>query len=192
LTVLTIWWTHVPPGDFVTHHWALGLLGAAVTGAIVGVGIRKTPTTLIRTGRALHEAETWEGVVYGLSEGLLISVLPAFVAWQATGDAGWSTAATWAAALLAGAAMIAIHHLGYWDHRGPLVLAVIAGCLLLTAGHLVTGTILGPVVGHVVMHIAGVMKGVEPPPHGHVRASVTCPRAVRLSTSAPGWDTVRT
>lgn len=171
LAVATVWLTDVPARDFVGHHWAQGLLGAGVTGAILGFGIRKTPATFPRTGHELREAEAWEGVVYGISEGLLLSALPAFVAWQATADAGWSTTGAWAVALAASAVMIAVHHFGYWDYRGPTVLEVIAGCLILTVGYLATGSILAPVGGHIIMHIAGVTKGVELPPHPHVPAA---------------------
>ena len=165
LGAITAWATGAAAADLVAHHWAQGLVGAVVTGAIVGFGIRRTPASLVRSGRALHEAEAWEGVVYGISEGALLSALPAFVAWQVAVDAGWATAGAWAAAVTASALVIAVHHFGYWDYRGPLVLEVLAGCLILTVGYLVTGSVLAPVGGHVIMHVAGVTKGVELPPH---------------------------
>ncbi|HLF39936.1 MAG TPA: hypothetical protein VI854_00540 [Acidimicrobiia bacterium] len=40
--------------------------------------------------------------------------------------------AGWAASLGAGAAMIAVHHFGYWDYRGRAVLPAVAGCSLLS------------------------------------------------------------
>lgn len=168
LGAVAVWLTHVPAADFLAHHWGWGLVGALVTGAILGFGIRKMPATLPRRGGELHEAEAWEGVVYGISEGALLSALPAFVAWQVVVDAGWSTVAAWAAGLAASALVIAVHHLGYWDYRGPVLLEVVAGCLVLTAGYLATGSILAPLLGHVIMHVAGVTKGVELPPHRHV------------------------
>ena len=167
LTATTVWLTHVGTADFFGHNLAWGFVGAAITGGLVGFGIRKVPATLPRAGHELHEAEAWEGVVYGISEGTLLSALPAFVAWQAAVDAGWATAAAWGAALVASALLIAVHHLGYWDYRGPLVFEAVGGCLVLTVGFLATGSIVAPVLGHVVMHIAGVTKGVELPPHPH-------------------------
>ena len=165
LTAATIALTETDTDEFFAHSWGWGVLGALVTGAIVGTGIRQTPATLHRTGRELHEAEAWEGVVYGISAGLLLSALPAFVAWQAAHDAGWNAAASWAVALAASAVVIAVHHFGYRDYRSPLVLEVLAGCLILTVGYLATGSVVAPVLGHVIMHIAGVTKGVELPPH---------------------------
>ena len=149
------------------HHWRAGLLAGAVTGAIVGVAIRKMPADLPRTGRELHVAEGWEGLVYGLDEGLLLSGLPAFVAWQAATDASWSIPASWLAALAASGALIVTHHLGYWDYRNRQVLIVLFGCLVLTAGYLASGSLVAPVIGHVLMHVSGITKGVELPPHQH-------------------------
>lgn len=162
---VALWLVDAWSVDLLAHHWRSGLVGALVTGAVVGYGIRKTPATHPRSGRELREAEAWEGLVYGVSEGLLLSALPALVAWQAAVDSGWGAVPSWLSALGASAAVIALHHFGYWDYRGPLVLEVVAGCLILTVGFLVTGSVLAPVIGHVVMHIAGVTKGVELPPH---------------------------
>jgi len=165
LAVAVVWLARIPTGDLLGHRWAWGLLGGVVSGAFVGYGIRRMPARLRRGGHELHEAEAWEGVVYGISEGLLLSGLPTFVAWQAADDAGWSTAAAWGAAVAASAVMIGIHHFGYWDYRTPLVFEAIAGCLVLTIGYLATGSIVAPVLGHVIMHVAGITKGVELPPH---------------------------
>lgn len=171
LTALTVWLIHVPTGDFITHNWMWGLVGAAGSGVLVGFGIRKVPATLPRRGHELHEAEAWEGAVYGMSEGTILSVLPAVTAWQAAADAGWTTPVRWTTALLASAAVIAVHHFGYWDYRSPLVLEAIGGCLILTVAYLATGSIIAPIGGHIIMHISGITKGVELPPHPRVGAN---------------------
>jgi hypothetical protein len=157
--------------DAVTHNWQRGLVGGVGTGLVLGFGMRKMPATLRRSGRALHTAEAWEGVVYGIAEGLLLSGLPVWIAWQAAVDSGWVDVAGWGAALSASAVMIAIHHFGYWDFRGPQVVPALAACLLLSAAYLMTGSVLAPVVGHVVLHLAAIVKGVALPPHDHVLAT---------------------
>ena len=169
---ITVALAKVPLADLLGHRWPQGLLAAAVTGAIVGIALRKMPGNLPRSGRALHVAEAWEGVVYGLAEGVLLSALPTFVVWQAASDDAWPTGATWAASLAASAAMIAIHHFGYWDYRNRHVLIVVGGCLVLTAGYLASGSLVAPALGHVVMHLAGITRGVELPPHEHVAQAV--------------------
>jgi hypothetical protein len=169
LTAATLWITEASAGDLLGHNWAWGLAVAIATGAVLGYGLRKMPASLPRSGHDLHEAEAWEGVVYGISEGALLSALPAFVAWQAAADAGWSTIGAWVVALGASAAVIAVHHFGYWDYRNKSVLEVIAGCSILTVGYLATGSVLAPILGHVIMHVAGVTKGVELPPHRHAQ-----------------------
>jgi hypothetical protein len=170
-TVVVAWQSDTTVADMVTHHWVQGVLAGVATGVVVAAAIRKIPATLQRSGHDLHVAEAWEGVVYGISEGVLLSGLPAFVAWQAATDADWGTASAWAAGLVASAAMIAVHHFGYWDYRNRQVLVVVGGCLILTVGYLATGSLLAPALGHVLMHVSGITKGVELPPHRHPSAA---------------------
>jgi hypothetical protein len=164
-TAATAWGADVSVWRLASHHWQAGVLGGMVTGLVVGAAIRKLPAKLRRTGRDLRTAEAWEGIVYGITEGVLLSGLPVFVAWTVATDRGSSAPASWAIALAASATMIAVHHFGYWDFRGRQVLPAIAACLLLSAAYLVTGSLVAPALGHVIMHLAGITKGVELPPH---------------------------
>jgi hypothetical protein len=171
MTAAIVWSGDVSVADAVTHNWQRGLAGGVATGLVLGFGMRRMPATLRRSGRALHAAEAWEGVVYGTAEGVLLSVLPVWIAWQAAVDSGWGDAAGWSGSLSASAVMIAIHHFGYWDFRGPQVGPAVVACLLLSTAYLVTGSVLAPAVGHVVLHLAAITKGVALPPHDHVLAS---------------------
>ena len=166
----TVWATDVSVQSFLGHNWQEGLAAGLISGVVVALAIRKFPATLHRSGHELVEAEAWEGVVYGISEGLLLSALPSFVAWQAAADAGWNTVASWAIALAAGAVMIAVHHFGYWDYRNKQVLVVVMGCSILTVAFLASGSVVAPALGHVLMHVGGITKGVELPPHDHIVA----------------------
>ena len=166
-TALVVWIGDFPLGPLFTENWEMGVIAGIVAGVIGGVGIRKFPATLRRSGRQLMQAEAWEGVVYGIAEGLLLSALPVAVISAAGEDAGWATATTWFAALAASAVVIAIHHFGYWDFRNRHVLEALGGCLMLSLACLISGSVLAAVVGHIVLHAAGIVKGIELPPRPH-------------------------
>jgi hypothetical protein len=113
----------------------------------------------------------WEGVVYGTTEGLLLPVLPVLVVWQAFAAHGWSSGTgkplvAGTAAILASLAMIVIHHLGYRGFRDPAILGtVMGGCGLLSLAYLLTASPLAAVGGHIVLHTAANLHGVEMPPY---------------------------
>ncbi len=175
-TVAYLVWSGTDAGDFLVHHWRWGLLGAAITGAVLGRGISRQPVRVPRRGRWLVLALGWEGLVYGATEGLLLSVLPVLLVWQSAWLAGWRDGGAVAAGVLglvASAAFIGVHHLGYRGFRGPQVLIIIAACSLLSLAYLLTASILAPVIGHILMHAAAVTHGTEMPPYlpGHEDAA---------------------
>jgi hypothetical protein len=162
--------------DTARHHWPAGLAAALVTGLLTGAALRKNePPARYLAGSELRAAAALEGLVYGVAEGLLLSALPVFIAWQAAADAGWSEGPAWAVSLVASALMIVVHHLGYWDYRGPQVALVVAGCGLLSLGYLATGSLLAPALGHALMHVMGVTGGIVLPPHARPPAVQPAP-----------------
>lgn len=156
-------------GDLLAPRSLGGLVGGLVVGAITATAMRRMPATLHRTGRQQVAAAGWEGVVYGIAEGVLLSALPALVAWQGAEALGWegtsARVARWTSALLASALVIVVHHLGYWEYRNRMLVPITVACSLLTVAYLVTGSVLAPVVGHVLMHLAAIRHGTELPPH---------------------------
>lgn len=162
---LTAWAADTPLSSLIADHWPAGIVGGVATSGVLAVAMWKIPATMHRSGRELIDADAWEGVIYGTAEGILLSGLPVYVAWQAAADAGWNTASRWVAALVASAAMTAIHHFGYWDFRGRKVIPAVIACLVLSVGYIATGSMIAAILGHVLMHVAGVTKGVELPPH---------------------------
>lgn len=170
-TVGYVAWADVGIRDFLVDNWLWGLAVGVLAGTIPAFAMaRMKATTPAEHGVRRAARVAWDGVVYAISEGLLLSTLPALMAWQMLHILGWSgTAGTVlriALPLLASIAVIITHHLGYPEFRNPreMSLAVI-GCGLLTVGFLITGNILTAPVGHVLMHTAGVLHGTELPPH---------------------------
>ena len=95
LTVGYVAWLGTPPGELLTNHWGWGLVVAPVCAAPLIIGMQKQPATHAMTGRPLATAMLWEGVVYGIAEGLLLSALPVLMTWQMIHSLGWS--GVWAA-----------------------------------------------------------------------------------------------
>ena len=72
-------------------------------------------------------------------------------------------------ALGASLLVTAAYHPGYQEFRGPAVIQPLIGNALLTLGFLLTGSPAAAIVGHVIMHAAAVVHGMETtvqlPPH---------------------------
>lgn len=175
LTVLTgalcagyVSWLGLGIGDVVANHWGWGLLGAVMAGSVLTVLAMHQPAGQRLHGRRLVGAMVWEGAVYGTAEGVLLSALPPFIAWQMVESLGWSGAAgviaRWGLPLVAAAAVVVVHHLGYWNFRNRILVPVTLGLSLLSLGFLLTASWITPAFGHVIAHGGLLMHGSEMPP----------------------------
>jgi hypothetical protein len=164
-------WSDTDLADFVTSHWGWGLVGAAVTGTILATMMRDQPGGPRPHGWPLAGTLAWEGIVYGTAEGLLLSVLPVLVTWQAFAAHDWTSGTgrvlvAGTAAMLASLTVIVIHHLGYRGFGDPALLGtVMVGCGLLSLAYLLTASPLAAVGGHIIMHMAANLHGVELVPY---------------------------
>lgn len=164
---------------FWTDGWAWGILGGVVAAALLAVALRR-----IREPR-LHQpggvaTVLWETVVYGVAEGVLLSVLPAVMVWSAFAGAGWSTGwlavGAGAAAMTASLIVIVVHHLGYAAFRNKRMTQAVMGCAPLTLAYLVTGNPFSAIVGHILLHAAVLQRHMELPPE----SSIPAPTDARL------------
>ena len=171
ITVGYVAWLGAGVTALLGTHWAWGLLAAPLCGAFPIAGMTRLPVTQRLTGRRLGIALLWEGVVYGITEGALLSVLPVLMTWQMIHSLGWSgtggALARWTLPVVASVVIIIVHHLGYWEYRNQLLVPISAGCGLLAVGYLVTASPIAPVLAHVLTHSAGLVHGTELPPHPH-------------------------
>jgi hypothetical protein len=164
-------WSDTGLTSFATNHWGWGLVGAAVAGAILAILSRHQPRGPRAEGWRLAVTLAWEGVVYGSTEGLLLSVLPVLVTWQAFAAHGWTSGTgrslvAGTTAMAASLAVIVIHHLGYRGfHSRAALVPVMIGCGLLSLAYLLTASPLAAVGGHIILHTALNLRGTEMPPY---------------------------
>jgi MFS family permease len=164
-------WSDTSLGSLATNHWGWGLAGAAVAGALLARLSRHQPRGPRPQGWRLAATLAWEGVVYGSTEGLLLSVLPVLVTWQGFAAHGWTSGigkplVAGTAAMAASLAVIVVHHLGYRGFQDRAALApVMVGCGLLSLAYLLTASPLAAVGGHIVLHTALTLRGTEMPPY---------------------------
>jgi hypothetical protein len=168
LAVGYVAWLGIEAGELVTARLGWGVLAGIGAGLLLARAIKRQPVDRHVPRHDLPAILLWEGVVYGTAEGVLLAGLPAFIAWQMVHSTGWTgvggAVARWAIPLLAAAAVIVIHHLGYWNCRNRILVPITLGCSVLTTVYLVTASFLAPAVGHIVMHFGAVLHGVEMPP----------------------------
>jgi hypothetical protein len=195
LTVGYLAWSDTSLTSFATTRWGWGLAGAAVAGALLARLSRHQPSGPRPQGWRLAATLAWEGVVYGSTEGLLLSVLPVLVTWQGFAAHGWTSGigkplVAGTAAMGASLAVIVIHHLGYRGFHDRAALApVMVGCGLLSLAYLLTASPLAAVGGHILLHTALNLRGTEMPPYatggahivplGHQRPAATTATPVR-------------
>jgi len=166
-------WSGLSLTQVLSWHWLSGLILAPIVGLIPALGIIRMPATRVRHGGRLATALSWDAGIYGVAEGLLLSALPGFLAWNwvlTLGLDGWTdTLARWAVPLTFSVLVIVVHHLGYPEFRHPLGLVqACVACGLLTLGYLITGSVWTPTVGHVLLHSVAVVRGNALPPHSGI------------------------
>jgi hypothetical protein len=158
--------------DHLRRSWRRGVLGGLALGALLAVSVTVQPSSDAPAGLHLVMALVWLGLVYGLLDGLLLTVAPVLAIFGADTPSLSPRAGRWrrgALGLAASLFVTAAYHLGYEEFRGPQLLQPLVGNAIITAGYLVTGSIATPLLGHVIMHGAAVIHGRETtsqlPPH---------------------------
>lgn len=167
-------WSGLDTGQFLRRRWPLGVIGAVVVGALMVASVQRMAGSPRPAGWPLLWDLLWLGVVYGIVDALLLTVLPVVAIWRAGARRQWTShwagrVAVGAAAFAASLVVTAAYHLGYAEFRGPQVIDALIGNGLMTLGYLVTGSPIAAIGAHVALHIASVLHGVETtvtlPPH---------------------------
>lgn len=168
-------WSGVSVVNLLRHNWIWGCVGGILLGIWTVGNILSQPASPRSEGFTFVGELLWVGIVYGLTDAMLLSVLPVLGTWQAF--AAIDLTAHWWGKILAGLAAILFslvvtvaYHLGYPECRvagglfGPIL-----GNGAMTIGYVVTGNPIASALSHMSMHIAGVLQGpasvLQLPPH---------------------------
>ena len=92
-------WSNTDWVTFLSNQWLWGLVGAIIVGLLLIVMLTRGSRSRAQMfasaprpeGLRLVGALLWEGLVYGMAEGLLLSVLPVLITWQALSSLHWTT-----------------------------------------------------------------------------------------------------
>jgi hypothetical protein len=153
-----------------------------IWGVVVGVvlavvlirNVRSQPATRKSEGARLAFEIVWAGLIYGLIDGIYLSVMPVVAIWEGTQGLAWSATlpgkvAVGAICLLASLMVSVTYHLGYKEFRNSKIRFPVIGPGLMTLGVLISGSPLAAIISHPAMHIAAVLRGPETtiqlPPH---------------------------
>ena len=163
-------WSGLSLTELVRHNWVWGVVGAFVVRNIFA-----QPASARAVGLPLAFELLWSGVIYGLIDALLLSVLPVLATRQAFSTLGWTSdwpgkIAVGAIAFVGSLFVTVCYHLGYPEYRvqkgvfGPTI-----GNGIMTFGYLLTNNPITAIFSHIAMHIAGVLRGpasvTQLPPH---------------------------
>jgi hypothetical protein len=159
----------------VRRRWtAAVLLGVATGGVLAAMVLRTEDATSRPHGVELTAAVAWRGVVYGITDGLLLSVFPILVVFAAFAGTRLDRrlagkAAIGAIALAASLAMTAVYHAGYSDFRSEKMRKPLTGDVVWSMPTLLTLNPIGAPIAHASMHSTAVLHSYETdtflPPH---------------------------
>lgn len=167
-------WAGLDTKRFFLRHPMLGLTAAVVAGALAAQFVLSGPGSPRPEGMELIWAVLWLGVVYGVVDALLLTVMPVYAVWSIGFGLGWPGSwrgriGTGVLALLASALVTAAYHLGFPEFQGPQLVQPLIGNTLFSAAYLLSASPAAPILAHVAMHIAAVVHvygtSIPLPPH---------------------------
>jgi len=130
------------------------------------------PATAQLAGNYLVWSVFWRGLVYGIVDGLLLSVFPFWVVWNMFNVGNKSLPSKFAFCLLVFIFVWLVtssYHLGYKDFRSRKVVKANIGNTLISTPTIITANPLAAPLTHAAMHISAVLHSPETdlflPPH---------------------------
>lgn len=167
-------WSELSIVDLIRHNWVWGVIGAIILSIVTIKNVLSQPASPRAKGFRLAFDLVWSGFLYGLTDALLLSVLPVLATWQAFTLLNWT--ASWPGKILVGvfavlASMLvtSAYHWGYTEFRGKRIITANVGNSVMTLGYLITSNPLAAILCHPAMHMAAVLHGpalvAQLPPH---------------------------
>ena len=161
--------------EAVRRRWlAALLLGLAAAAVLAAVVLRTEDATPRPGGLGLVAAVAWRGVVYGIADGLLLSVFPILVVFAALAGSRLDRrfagkVVIGVVALAASLAMTFVYHSGYSDFRSDKMSKPLRGDVIWSVPTLLTLNPIGAPIAHVGLHTSAVLHSYETdtflPPH---------------------------
>lgn len=161
--------------EAVRRRWlAALLLGLAAAAVLAAVVLRTEDATPRPGGLDLVAAVAWRGVVYGITDGLLLSVFPILVVFAALAGSRLDRrfagkVVIGVVALAASLAMTFVYHSGYSDFRSDKMSKPLRGDVIWSIPTLLTLNPIGAPIAHVGLHTSAVLHSYETdtflPPH---------------------------
>jgi len=155
------------------RRWRPSLVGGVILSVLLAQSVLAQPGSERPRGLELVLSLGWYGVVYGAVDSLLLNIVPVLEVYRTRPAEelhdGVHRFRVGVAALLASLFVTAMYHLGFVEYRGASLLQPLLGNGIITAGYLLTGSPVTPLLGHIVMHLVAVLHGMETttqlPPH---------------------------
>jgi hypothetical protein len=167
-------WSGIDLRALLIHNWRWGVAGAIVVSAFLVMSVQRQDASARPEGLRLIWDLVWLGVVYGLIDALILSVLPVLATWRAFSARGWTESlagkiGVGALAVAASLIVATVYHVGYTEYRNGDVVNPIVGNGVMSVGYVLTSNPITAVASHIVMHITAVLHGAEStvqlPPH---------------------------
>lgn len=159
----------------VHRRWlAALLLGLAAAGVMAAMVVRTEDATARPAGVDLVAAIAWRGILYGVTDGLLLSAFPILVVFAALAGSRLNNrfagkVVIGVVALAASLAMTAVYHSGYSDFRSDKMTKPLTGDVIWSVPTLLTLNPIGAPVAHAGLHTSAVLHSYETdtflPPH---------------------------
>ena len=159
----------------VRRRWLAALSLGLAAGAVLAATVVGTEDATARPhGLELAGAVAWRGILYGITDGLLLSVFPILVVFAAFAGSRLNSRLAGkvmigVVALSASLAMTAIYHSGYSDFRSDKMTKPLRGDVIWSAPTLLTLNPIGAPIAHAALHTTAVLHSYETdtflPPH---------------------------
>lgn len=165
---------HFDLNQIFSHNFIWGITGALIVSALVIRNVFQQPPSEKSRGPALLIDLLWPGIVYGLVDSLLLSVLPVLAIWQILSKSEWISGFPGKIgfaiiALIASLFITTAYHWGYPEFRSKKVFWAMFGNGVLSLAFILTMNPFAAILPHIGMHVAAMLHGPKTtgqvPPH---------------------------
>jgi hypothetical protein len=167
--------TRIDVAALLARSWIWGIVAGVVVGIFLVFNVRSQPASQQSKGGELAWDIIWPGFLYGLVDGIFLSVMPVVAIWAGASQLSWASTLLGKIlvgfiALVASLFVSVSYHHGYSEFHSEKIKFTILGPGLMTLAYLVSSNPLASMISHSAMHIAAVLRGpettVQLPPHG--------------------------